>query len=115
VVPPTLVGFAAINGFTFCADLLILTALHSHWGAPYAVAVGVGYAAAFALSFLLNRVLNLCYQGSKLVIRRTPIPGLHTKIIPQRASRMINDLTSYQRSGCISDLFSRSDVARCRS
>jgi GtrA-like protein len=58
VVPPTLVGFAAINGFTFCADLLILTALHSHWGAPYAVAVGVGYAAAFALSFLLNRVLN---------------------------------------------------------
>jgi putative flippase GtrA len=58
VVPSTLVGFAAINGFTFCADLLILTALHSHWGAPYAVAVGVGYAAAFALSFLLNRVLN---------------------------------------------------------
>jgi hypothetical protein len=57
----------------------------------------------------------LRYQGSKLVIRRTPIPGLHTKIIPQRASRMINDLTSYQRSGCISDLFSRSDVARCRS
>jgi hypothetical protein len=43
------------------------------------------------------------------------LPGLHTKIIPQRASRMINDLTSYQRSGCISDLFSRSDVARCRS
>jgi hypothetical protein len=54
VVPPTFVGFAAINGSTFCADLLILTALHSHWQVPYAVAVGVGYAVAFALSFALN-------------------------------------------------------------
>jgi putative flippase GtrA len=58
VVPTTFVGFAVINGFTFCVDLLILTALHSHWQVPYAVAVGAGYAVAFALSFVLNRVLN---------------------------------------------------------
>jgi putative flippase GtrA len=58
IVPSTFVGFAAINGFTFCVDLLILTVLHTHWGAPYPVAVGIGYAVAFALSFVLNRVLN---------------------------------------------------------
>jgi putative flippase GtrA len=58
VVPSTFVGFAAINGLTFCADMLILTALHNQWGVPYAVAVAVGYAVAFALSFVLNRVLN---------------------------------------------------------
>lgn len=63
VVPSTFVGFAAINGFTFGTDLLILTALHSHWGVPYAVAVGVGYAVAFALSFVLNRVLNFRSHG----------------------------------------------------
>jgi putative flippase GtrA len=58
VVPSTFVGFAAINGFTFGADLLILTALHDRWGVPYAVAVAVGYTVAFGLSFVLNRVLN---------------------------------------------------------
>ena len=63
VVPSTFVGFAAINGSTFCADLLILTVLHSHWQVPYAVAVAVGYAIAFALSFVLNRVLNFRSHG----------------------------------------------------
>jgi putative flippase GtrA len=58
VVPPTFVGFAAINGTTFSADLLILTALHGHWRVPYGPAVGIGYAVAFAMSFVLNRVLN---------------------------------------------------------
>jgi putative flippase GtrA len=58
VVPSTFVGFAAINGTTFGVDLLILTILHRHWLVPYAVAVGVGYAIAFASSFVLNRVLN---------------------------------------------------------
>jgi len=58
VVPSTFVGFAAISGTTFCADLLILTALHGHWQVPYGLAVAIGYAVAFALSFLLNRVLN---------------------------------------------------------
>jgi putative flippase GtrA len=58
VVPSTFVGFAAISGSTFCADLLILTVLHSQLQVPYAVAVGLGYAVAFALSFVLNRVLN---------------------------------------------------------
>lgn len=58
IVPSTLVGFAAINGFTFGVDLLILTVLHQYVELPYPVAVGIGYAAAFALSFVLNRVLN---------------------------------------------------------
>lgn len=58
IVPSTLVGFAAINGFTFGVDLLILTVLHQYVEVPYPVAVGIGYAAAFALSFVLNRVLN---------------------------------------------------------
>jgi putative flippase GtrA len=58
VVPSTFVGFAAINGSTFCIDLLIVTVLHGHWLLPYAVTVGVGYAVAFALGFVLNRVLN---------------------------------------------------------
>ena len=63
VVPPTFVGFAAINGSTFCIDLLIITVLHSHWQMPYAVTVGVGYAVAFALGFVLNRVLNFRSHG----------------------------------------------------
>ena len=58
IVPPTLPGFAAINGFTFGVDLLILTLLHGYFRVPYPVAVGIGYAIAFALSFVLNRVLN---------------------------------------------------------
>jgi len=58
VVPPTFVGFAAINGSTYCADLLILTALHGHGRLPYWLAVGIGYTIAFALSFVLNRILN---------------------------------------------------------
>jgi putative flippase GtrA len=58
VVPPSFVGFAAINTSTFCADLLILTVLHSQLRVPYPVAVAVGYAVAFAAGFVLNRVLN---------------------------------------------------------
>jgi putative flippase GtrA len=58
VVPPTFVGFAAINTSTFCGDLLILTVLHRHLQVPYPAAVAIGYAVAFAASFLLNRVLN---------------------------------------------------------
>jgi putative flippase GtrA len=57
-VPPTLVGFAAINGTTFALDLLIVTLLHGLWRVPYPLAVGIGYAVAFGLGFVLNRVLN---------------------------------------------------------
>ena len=58
VVPPTFAGFAAINTSTFGLDLLILSVLHTQLQIPYPVAVGVGYAVAFAASFVLNRVLN---------------------------------------------------------
>ncbi|WP_221761448.1 hypothetical protein, partial [Amycolatopsis balhimycina] len=35
------------------------------------------------------------HQGGKLVIRRTPIPGLHNKIISRGQTHPGNDLTSY--------------------
>jgi putative flippase GtrA len=58
VVAPTFLGFVLINSFTFFVDLVILTALHGGLGAPLPVAVTVGYACAFALSYFLNRTLN---------------------------------------------------------
>jgi putative flippase GtrA len=57
-IPPTLVGFGLINGFTFGVDLALLTVLHGAAGAPYPVAVTLAYACAFALSYVLNRTLN---------------------------------------------------------
>ena len=51
-------GFRLINGFTFFVDLVILTALHSGLGTPLPIAVTVGYACAFALSYFLNRTMN---------------------------------------------------------
>jgi putative flippase GtrA len=58
VVPPSLVGFAVINGFTFTVDLTLLSLLHGtlHWLLP--VAVTCAYVAAFGLSFALNRAVN---------------------------------------------------------
>jgi putative flippase GtrA len=58
VVPPTLLGYAVINGCTFTLDLLLLTALHGglHW--PVAASITLSYLAASSLSYLLNRVLN---------------------------------------------------------
>jgi putative flippase GtrA len=58
VVAPTFLGFALINGFTFFVDLVILTALHGGLGTPLPIAVTVGYACAFALSYFLNRTMN---------------------------------------------------------
>lgn len=57
-VPPNLVGYALINGFTFAVDLALLSLLHGFAGWPLALAITVGYLAAFGLSFVLNRVLN---------------------------------------------------------
>lgn len=57
-IPPTLVGFGLINGFTFGVDLALLTVLHGAVGAPYPVAVTLAYGCAFALSYVLNRTLN---------------------------------------------------------
>ncbi|GAB4085668.1 hypothetical protein GCM10028784_22980 [Myceligenerans cantabricum] len=58
VVPPTLLGFALINGSTFAFDILLLTALHGGLGLPVAVSVTLAYACALGLAFVLNRVLN---------------------------------------------------------
>ena len=58
VIPPTLLGFAVINGSTFTLDLVLLTVLHGrlHWPVP--ASITLSYLAASSLSYLLNRVLN---------------------------------------------------------
>jgi putative flippase GtrA len=58
VVPPTLLGYLVINGFTFAVDLTLLTAFHGalHW--PLPLAITVSYATANGLSYTLNRILN---------------------------------------------------------
>jgi putative flippase GtrA len=58
IVPPTLLGYILINGFTFAVDLTLLTALHGalHW--PLPVAITGSYVTANGLSYLLNRMLN---------------------------------------------------------
>ncbi|WP_118914448.1 GtrA family protein [Mycobacterium shigaense] len=58
VVAPTFLGFCLINGFTFGVDLALLTGLHSGFGVAMPVAVTVSYAAAFMLSYALNRTFN---------------------------------------------------------
>jgi putative flippase GtrA len=63
VVPPSLLGFAVINGFTFGVDIAVLTLLRSgfHW--PLPVAVTVGYVVGFGLAFFLNRAFNFRAHG----------------------------------------------------
>jgi putative flippase GtrA len=63
IVPPSLVGFAAINGFTFTIDLVSLTSLHSGLRWPLPLAVTVSYVTAFGVSFLLNRAFNFRSHG----------------------------------------------------
>ena len=58
VVPPSLLGFLLINGFTFCVDLGLLTILRSGIRLPLWLAITVAYCAAFGLSYVLNRTLN---------------------------------------------------------
>jgi putative flippase GtrA len=58
VIAPTFLGFCLINGFTFSVDLAILTSLRGGLGVPVPLAVTVGYACAFALSYVLNRTFN---------------------------------------------------------
>jgi putative flippase GtrA len=57
-IPASFLGFALINGFTFGVDLLLLTVFHGWWGLPVWLSITLGYAGAFALSFVLNRTLN---------------------------------------------------------
>lgn len=63
-VPATAVGFAALSSFTYAVDLLILAMLFDVLGAPYPLAVSVGYVTAFSLAFVLNRSLNFRAHGS---------------------------------------------------
>jgi putative flippase GtrA len=58
VVPPSLLGFAVINGFTFGVDLALLAVLRSVAHLPLWLSVTVAYACAFGLSYALNRALN---------------------------------------------------------
>ena len=58
IVPPNLLGFAVINGFTFACDLALLTALHGGLRWPVAVSITLSYAIASGLSYLLNRTFN---------------------------------------------------------
>ena len=58
LVPPSVVGFAAVSAFTFGVDLALLTVLHSALGVALPVAVTVAYGIALTLNFLLNRVLT---------------------------------------------------------
>jgi len=58
VVPPSLLGFAVINGFTFAVDIALLTVLHSVADMPLWLSISVAYACAFGLSYVLNRVFN---------------------------------------------------------
>jgi len=54
----TIIGFAVINGGTFALDLGIVSLTHGAWRWPVPVSVTVGYAIAFAVSFVLNRRAN---------------------------------------------------------
>lgn len=58
IVALTFLGFVVLNSFTFAVDPMLLTVLHGGLGVPLPIAVTVGYACAFTLSYYLNRVLN---------------------------------------------------------
>jgi putative flippase GtrA len=71
VVPPSLVGFALINGFTFGVDLVLLSLFGRLWGWPAPIAITVAYAVAFGLSFVLNRTFN--FRSHAPVGRQTAV------------------------------------------
>ena len=62
-VPQTLIGFVAINGFTFAVDLTLLGLFDQLLEVPHPVAISVGYGVAFTLAFVLNRWLNFHAHG----------------------------------------------------
>ena len=43
ILPPSLLGFAVINGFTFAVDIGLLTTLHGGLGWPPPVSITVAY------------------------------------------------------------------------
>ncbi|WP_431233218.1 GtrA family protein [Mycolicibacterium psychrotolerans] len=64
VVPPTFLGFVVINSGTFALDLLVLTLLHGVLHVTFGAAVTVAYVCAFAVSYVLNRVVNFQSHGA---------------------------------------------------
>ncbi|MFC6159253.1 GtrA family protein [Kribbella jiaozuonensis] len=62
-LPASLLGFVVINGFTFGVDLALLTGLRSWARLPLWLAITLAYAAAFGLSYVLNRTLNFRSHG----------------------------------------------------
>lgn len=58
VIPPSVVGFGAINGFTFALDVLLLSVLVRGTDLALWAAISIAYGTALSLSFLLNRTLN---------------------------------------------------------
>ncbi|WP_332838795.1 GtrA family protein [Nocardia bovistercoris] len=58
LIPPTFLGFAVINSFTFGVDLLLLTIFHGLLDWPVWLSVTLGYVCAFGLAFVLNRKFN---------------------------------------------------------
>ena len=58
MLAPTLLRYLLISAFTFGLDLALLTVVHGRLRWPLPVAVTVGYAVAFSVNYLLNRVLN---------------------------------------------------------
>ena len=64
IVPPSLLGFAVINSFTFAIDLGLLTTLHGGLRRPLPASITVAYLTAFGLSYLLNRTLNFRSHGA---------------------------------------------------
>jgi putative flippase GtrA len=63
IVPPSLLGFAVINSFTFAVDLGLLTTLHGGLRWPLPVSITAAYVTAFGLSYLLNRAFNFRSHG----------------------------------------------------
>ncbi len=58
IVPPSLLGFAVINSFTFGMDLVLLSILHGVLDVVLWLSITIAYACAFALSYFLNRAFN---------------------------------------------------------
>lgn len=62
-IPLTFIGYALINSFTFCVDMVLLWLTHGQLHIHYPVAVTVSFGLAAALAFVLNKVLNFRAHG----------------------------------------------------
>ncbi|MGW6276899.1 GtrA family protein [Kribbella sp. NPDC055071] len=64
LVPPSLIGFIVINGFTFGVDLGLLTVFHSGLRLPLWLSITIAYSLAFAVAYVLNRTFNFRSHGA---------------------------------------------------